>query len=126
MVAGDLAAVKVQCAVLVNDDRAAGRGRAAGERDVVDRERAVLHIRDTAGAAFDLAADDLAGFGAVGKHQRRTAGEIDLVVAGADDVYGLVVQAKFERLILTENQLYVDVGLRNGKIASGCPSGRDG
>ena len=125
VVAGDLAAVKVQCAVLVNDDRAAGRGRAAGERDVVDRERAVLHIRDTAGAACDCAADDLAGFAAIGKHQRRTANEIDLVVAGADDMYGLVVQAEVERLVLTENQLCVDVGLRIGKIAGGCPSGRD-
>ena len=40
-------------------------------------------------------------------------------------MYGLVVQAKVERLILTENQFYIDVGLRTGKIAGGCPSSRD-
>ena len=126
VVAGDLTAVDVQLAVLVHDDRAAGRGRAAGERDVVDRERAVLHIRDTAGAACDCAADDLAGFAAIGKHQRRTANEIDLVVAGADDMYGLVVQAEVERLLLTEHKLYIDVGLRTGEITGGCSAGRDG
>lgn len=41
-------------------------------------------------------------------------------------MYGLVVQAQIERLILTENQLDVDVGLCTGKIASGRSSGRDG
>ena len=124
-VAGNFAAVDVQNTLCINGHCAAGRCGTAGQLDVIDRKRAILHIRDTAGAAFDLAADDLADFGAVGKHQRRTAGEIDLVVAGADDVYGLVVQAKVERLILTENQFYIDVGLRTGKIAGGCPSSRD-
>ena len=47
-------------------------------------------------------------------------------MAGADDVYGLVVQAQIERLILTENQLDIDVGLCTGKIAGGRSSGRDG
>ena len=125
MVAGDLAAVDVQRTVLVDDDRAAILCNAAGERDVVDRERAVLHMRDTARAACDRAADDLAGFAAIGKHQRRTADEIDLVVAGADDVYGLVVQAEVERLFLTERQFNIDVGLRTGEITGGCSAGRD-
>ena len=125
-VAGDLAAVKVQCAVLVYNDRAAILCNAAGQLDVIDRKSAVLHIRDTARAACDRAADDLAGFAAIGKHQRRTADEIDLVVAGADDVYGLVVQAEVERLFLTESQLYIDVGLRTGEIAGGRSSGLDG
>jgi len=81
---------------------------------------------DAAAEAEGCIAGDLAGFGAVRKHQRRTAGNIDLIVAGADDVYGLVVQAQIERLILTENQLDIDVGLCTGKIAGGRSSGRDG
>ena len=36
------------------------------------------------------------------------------------------VQAQIERLILTENQLDIDVGLCTGKIAGGRSSGRDG
>ena len=118
--------MNVQNTLFINDDRAAILCNAAGERDVVDRERAVLHIRDTAGAACDRAADDFAGFAAIGKHQRRTADEIDLVVAGADDVYGLVVQAEVERLLLTERQFNIDVGLRTGEITGGCSAGRNG
>lgn len=81
---------------------------------------------NAAAEAEGCIAGDLAGFGAVGKHQRRTADNIVLIVAGADDVYGLVVQAQIERLILTENQLDVDVGLCTGKIADGRSSRRDG
>ena len=47
-------------------------------------------------------------------------------MAGADDVYGLVVQAEVERLFLTESQLYIDVGLRTGEIAGGRSAGRNG
>ena len=123
MVAGDLAAVKVQCAVLVNDDRAAILCNAAGDLDVGNVDGCVRYIQ--AAAVFIVYAGTLedTGADAVRKGEMSFVCHAELFGVFAVHAQRLSVQAQVERwgfagtvAELAQNQRQIDVGFRRGQI----------